>query len=178
MTTTTQKRSMKDLASLSNSELEKILVAGKAPPFSSLDGHQFRGWNTPLMAHVLRIKKFAKGFLSKKDGRNMGYNCPVRQNGFEGAWELKPSNEQPKRFGYYEVRKTSAGDAEHRYPEAWCLDYGRGENPWWEPAKFLRDYLVQVDADNPDLLLGKAYVALGPARIFGGYFILERLKKA
>ncbi|MEJ2362959.1 MAG: hypothetical protein P8Z75_16395 [Gammaproteobacteria bacterium] len=42
------------------------------------------------------------------------------------------------------------------------------------PDPFLRDYLVQVDADNEDLYLGKAFVALGPKRVFVSYFVLER----
>ena len=43
---------------------------------------------------------------------------------------------------------------------------------------FERDYLIQVDPSNPDLLLGKAYFAIGPARIGGlNYFILERHRR-
>jgi hypothetical protein len=38
---------------------------------------------------------------------------------------------------------------------------------------------VQVDPANPDLLLGKAYYALGPGRLGGlNYFILERHRPA
>ena len=39
------------------------------------------------------------------------------------------------------------------------------------------DYLVQVDAEDPDLYLGKAYYAAGPARIPVGFFVLERLRR-
>jgi hypothetical protein len=38
----------------------------------------------------------------------------------------------------------------------------------------LRDFLVKVSADSSDLLLGKAYLALGVIRPFVGYFILRR----
>jgi hypothetical protein len=55
------------------------------------------------------------------------------------------------------------------------LDYGLGGNGPFGPP--LRDYIVQVYPDNADLLLGKAYLALGPLRIPAGFFILERLKK-
>ena len=32
----------------------------------------------------------------------------------------------------------------------------------------------QVDPANPDLFLGKAYYALGPARVAASFFVLER----
>lgn len=177
MTTTTTRR-LQDLAYLSKAELEKVLVAGTTPEWEALAGSVFRGWNVGLMPHVLRIKKFAKGFF-EKDGKRMGYNCPVRQGGGPGEpWPLKPSNESPKRFGFYEVRATSQGERDHKYPNALLLDYGRGGNPWWEPAKVLRDHLVQVEHQNRDLYLGKAWIALGPARMFGGFFVIERLQKA
>lgn len=174
---TTTKRKLDDLARLSNGELEKILVAGTTPDFAKLDGWIFRGWNVAAMASVLRIKKFAKGFFSD-NGRKLGYNCPVKQSALESPWDLKPSNESPKRFGFYEVRATTPGERDHRYPSSLLLDYGRGPNPWYEVAKVLRDFVVRVDPDNDDLYLGKAYVALGPLRVFGGFFIIERLRKA
>ena len=36
--------------------------------------------------------------------------------------------------------------------------------------------MVQADPANPDLLLGKAYLALPFGRVFSNYFIIERLR--
>ena len=44
--------------------------------------------------------------------------------------------------------------------------------------KVLRDYLVTPDASQPDILLGKAFMQLGPFRLFSNYFVVERLRKA
>ena len=64
---------------------------------------------------------------------------------------------------------------DNHYLHGLLLDYGKGDNPFYDPSAGLRDYLVQVDADNPDLFLGKAYFALGAARVpTFSFFILER----
>ena len=65
------------------------------------------------------------------------------------------------------------GARDARYPNALLLDYSLGANGLFGPP--LRDYIVQVYPDNPDLLLGKAYLALFGLRIPTNYFVLERL---
>lgn len=163
----------RELARLPGRELETLLRNGKAP--GSLAGWEFRGYNTPFFASLLGIRKFVKGFFM---GNGLeGYNIPVRQNGLTGEWLHKPSAETPHRFGFYLVRGVRAEDADNLYPNAVLLDYGRSpRNPAWKPERVLRDYLVQPDPDNPDVLLGKAYLALG-ARIPTSFFILERLRR-
>ena len=56
------------------------------------------------------------------------------------------------------------------------LNYGKGGNAAFDPTQVLRDYVVQVDPKNPDLLLGKAYGAIGPLHIPTNFFILERFR--
>jgi hypothetical protein len=41
----------------------------------------------------------------------------------------------------------------------------------------LRDYVVQPDPRNPDVLLGKAFLAIGPMRFYSNFFVLERLRR-
>ena len=45
------------------------------------------------------------------------------------------------------------------------------------PVGWLRDYLVRVNPGSDDLLLGKAYLAVGPARAPLGFFLLERRRQ-
>ncbi len=163
-------------------ELETTFVRGSMPDLGALVGWEFRGINRmPLnrlpIAQLLGIKKFVKGFFRTEDGRVMGYNCPVVQNVLDGRWRTKPSDTAPKRFGYYEVAPVDATRRDNYYLHAVLLDYGRGGNQPWDPTSGLRDYLVQVDPANPDLLLGKAYYALGPARLRSNFFILERHRR-
>ena len=63
-----------------------------------------------------------------------------------------------------------AAARDNRYLNALLLDYGSGLNPPRDPTAVLRDYLVRTDGE---LLLGRAYLALGRARVGIGYFALE-----
>jgi hypothetical protein len=101
----------------------------------------------------------------------MGYNSPVKNNALDGRWIVAP-----KKFGYYEVAPVDPTAHDNKYLHAVLLNYGKGGNPALDPSQVLRDYVVQVDANNPDLLLGKAYGAFGPLRIPTNFFILERFR--
>jgi hypothetical protein len=160
-------------------ELDRTFVRGATPDLDALVGWEFRGINRfplyPLpIPQMLGIKKFMKGFFRTEDGRVMGYNCPIVQNVLDGRWHAKPTDTAPKRFGFYEVHPVDATSRDNTYLHAVLLNYGKGGNKPYDPTAGLRDYLVQVDPANPDLYLGKAYYALGPARIRSNFFILER----
>ena len=157
-------------------ELEKIFQRGTMPSLDDLVGWEFRGVNhLPLnflpVAQIVGIKKFVKGFFKTEDGRVMGYNRPVGRNALDGRWHVAD-----KKFGYYEVAPVDATARDNKYLHAVLLNYGKGGNPALDPTQVLRDYVIQVDPNNPDLLLGKAYGAFGPLRIPTNFFILERLR--
>ncbi|MBL8681525.1 MAG: hypothetical protein JNK05_20330 [Myxococcales bacterium] len=168
-----------DLFRAPSSELERALREGVAPSFDELLGWEFDGINVGFVPGLLGIRKFRKGFY---DGRPRvargpepfihGYNIPVRQDGVDHAHRAKPSDEAPKRFGFYRVYSASLAEVHRRYPNALLLDYGLGANGL-DPSGLLRDYLVKVDGSR-DLLLGKAYLALGPIKPFVGFFVLRR----
>lgn len=165
----------------SNGLRETIMRTGTAPTFESLVGWEFRGANGSVLTRLIGIRKFAKGFYEGPDRAKgptphiQGYNVIVRQNADEAPHLYSPSDEKPHRHGYYRVHAPVAGARDSYYPNALLLDYGLGGNGPFGPP--LRDYIVQVYPDNPDLLLGKAYVALGPLRIPVGFFILERYRQ-
>ena len=163
------------LARAPASELQRLIESRPGPSLESLAGFEWRGYNTPAVAALLGIRKFIKGFF--RSGRGLeGYNIPARQNGLAGPWLHKPSPERPKRFGFYRVGPARDSERDRLYPAALLLDYGASSrNPRLAVERLLRDYLVQPDPGNPDLLLGKAYLALG-ARLPASYFILERLR--
>lgn len=169
------------LEQLSRRELELTFRRGVLPELGSLVGWEFRGINRlPLnalpIARLVGIKKFIKGFFREGD-RVMGYNCPATQNTLDGRWHALPTDTAPKRFGFYEVYPVDATARDNEYLHAVLLDYGKGGNAALDPTAGLRDYLTQVDADNPDLFLGKAYYAVGPGRIALNFFILERHRR-
>ncbi len=162
------------LEAMSKRELEIVFLRGVMPELGRLAGWEFRGTNTPAWARLIGIKKFVKGMYRDDHGDVLGYNCPVVQNGLDAPWIGKPDDLAPKRFGFYRVEPVDPTSRDNAYLHAVLLDYGRGGNKIWDPMRGLRDYVVQVDAQNDDLFLGKAYYAVGPARVTSNFFVLER----
>jgi len=164
-----------ELEQQSLAELEQVFLRGVTPDLAGLAGWEFRGLNSPTFFRLLGIKKFVKGFWRDAAGATWGYNYPVEQNPNDAGWFATPSVVAPKRFGFYRVEPVDPTSRDNQYLHALMLDYGKGGNPRFDASAGLRDYLVQVDANNPDLLLGKAYFALGPLRVpTFSFFILER----
>jgi hypothetical protein len=162
------------IAKLPPRELEQIIVRGDTPDLEALVGWEFRGTNAwPPLVTLLGIKKFVKGFFKDDAEHVWGYNIPVRQNGLEAPWTYK-NPAHPKRFGFFRVASVDSTARDNAYLHAVLLDYGKGNNPPLDPSAVLRDYLVRVDKRSDELLLGKAYLALGPTRVPCGYFVLER----
>jgi hypothetical protein len=171
------------LEAMSMRELEIVLQRGVMPDLDDLAGWQFRGTNTPGWAKLAGIKKFMKGFFRKQPsgddaGGVYGYNCPIVQNRLDQPWIAKPDDAAPKRFGFYKVEPVDPTARDNAYLHAVLLDYGKGDNQAWDPTRGLRDYLVQVDAGNNDLYLGKAYYAVGPLRVATSFFVLERYRRS
>lgn len=165
-------KEFRELAALSREELEVLMESSEGPELASLAGYEYRGYNTPWYCSLLGIRQFIKGFFGEP-GRVEGYNIPAAQTGLDGEWTHKPSAQAPKRFGFYEVRPARADEP---YPRALLLDYGASRRNFaLAPERLLRDYLVRPAASRPDLLLGKAYLALG-ARVTVSYFVIERLR--
>ncbi len=173
MTTTD---AFRELATSSAATLERLVQARRGPALASLVGFEWRGYNVPWTAGLLGIRKFVKGFF-RTEACAEGYNIPVKQNGLAGPWLERPTPEAPRRYAFFEVLDEAQGSRENRYPTAVLLDYGASaRNPAHGIERRLRDYLVQPDPADPDLLLGKAYFALGSARLPVGFFVIERLR--
>lgn len=171
------------LAHASRRDLERALQRGTTPDLDDLVGWEHRGINctpagAPPLARLAGVQKFVKGMFRADDGQVMGYNCPVVQNVLDGRWHLRPSDDAPRRFGFYRITAVDPTSRDNHYLHALLLDYGQGGNRPWDPTRGLRDYLVQVEPGDPTLLLGKAYYALGPARLAVGHFVLERFRRA
>lgn len=157
------------MKAMTESELAALMAAGRAPTDDALAGWEFRGWNHPPLLALLGIRKFVKGFF-RADGLE-GYNRPPKQDGFSSEW-----TDAGAPFGFYRVGAPAAPDL--RVPNSLLLDYGASpRNALWKPERFLRDYLVQPDPNEPDVFLGLATLALGPARPATNYFLLERLSQ-
>jgi hypothetical protein len=173
-------RDVMALVKAPTAELEAKMRAGTAPSFDDLLGWEFAGTNTGSITDLLGIRKFKKGFYEGPARVTQGptpfiqgYNVVVRQNGIGAPYTARPSDASPKRHGFYRVHEVIEGARDAKYPNALLLDYGLGKNGA-DPSSLLRDYLVQIDPADKDLLLGKAYLSLLGMRIPAGFFILVR----
>ncbi len=162
----------------STAQWETIMRTGVAPRFEDLAGWEFAGANSRKIYRLIGIRKFVKGFYEgppRDEGPEpfvQGYNIPAKNNADSDPHVLETRNGAPKRFGFYRVHEPVEGARDSYYPNSLLLDYSKGGNGRFGPP--LRDYIVQVYPDDPDLLLGKAYLALG-LRIPTNYFVLKRL---
>lgn len=172
---------------MSKAELETAFLRGVTPDIDQLVGWEFRGMNTPAWARIAGIKKFVKGFFrggqrgaekptnkdfERRDDGVYGYNRPVKQTPLTDTWQVGD-----RRFGFFLVTAVDPTSRENAHLHGVLLDYGRGKNGRFDPTRGLRDYLVQVDSQDPNIFLGRAYYALGPLRISTNYFVLERLRE-
>ncbi|RLB47124.1 MAG: hypothetical protein DRJ42_26160 [Deltaproteobacteria bacterium] len=162
----------------------RLMEGGVAPDLGGLAGWEFAGTNTGFWAGLIGARKFKKGFYEGSDLHPggpepfiQGYNVPVKQNGVGKPHLAKPNDDHPRRFGYYRVHRVIPGAHMSRYENGLLLDYGLGKNPWYDPGALLRDYLVQVYADDPDLLLGHAFGVLPGIRLEVSFFVLERMNR-
>ncbi len=164
------------VGALSVTELEAIMRRGEVPTLAAIVGWEWRGLNTQGWAKPAGIKKFIKGFFESDAGEVYGYNEPVVQNRLDQPWIAKPSDVNPKRFGYFLVEPVDPTARDNVYLNSLLLDYGRGGNARLDPTQTLRDYIVRVNPGSDELLLGTAYVAVGPARVRvpSSYFVLEK----
>ncbi len=157
-----------------SAELEGRLASGALPDAEGLCGWEFYGYNTGAMAGPLGIRKFKKAFYRRPQGRTPvgGYNCKVRPTPLEGPWENGGPGGAYQ--GYYDVKPAAAGERVARHPNALYLDYGADPSNSLFAGSFLRDFLVQPDPAEPEVLLGKAYAKVGPLVLPVSFFVLQR----
>lgn len=174
------KKEFVQLCLKNDAELADIFARGMTPEFTELVGYEFDGFNTMDLTQLIGIRRFRKGFLAADEtvGNEEigGYNVTVRPGPPTAEWDIVYKKGKPHRHSPYRVYRVPAGDKEDKYPQSLLINYDCPRNPVWNPG-FLRDYLVKVTPDNPDLFLGKAYVALGAMRVYVSYFVLHRAEK-
>ena len=136
---------------------------------TALDGYEFRGLNTARRLELAGADRFVKGFM-----RGRGYNRRVRRGRRTDPW-LPPGQPDPPPFAPFTVGPVDAASRDNRYLQALLLDYGALARGPLDPAGKIRDYLVGID---DDLLLGHAFIALGPFRAPVTFSVLERLRPA
>jgi hypothetical protein len=165
-------------AAMSDDALEDVFREADGPAPKALAGWEWRGFNTPWWTRALGVQKFIKAFDTTARGVE-GYNIRVGQRGIDAPWTQQPSPEDPRPFGFFDVAPVDTKSRDAAYPRATLLNYGTSaRNRLYRiddlTMKVLRDYVVQPDARDPNVMLGKAYIALGPFRLYSNFFVIER----
>lgn len=188
------KHTFEILAKADKKTLEKIMKEGNMPDIESMVGWEFDGYNLTFMATILGIRKFRKGFykekgnykgyngfikgFGKEEDKYKGYNVKMKQNKFGEPWKYKCG--KPERFGWFDIVPAvllALGDKDAMYLNALLLHYGLDNRNSVFEGKMLRDFLVQVNENDKDLYLGKAYNAVGKKLVMPSYFILKRAEE-
>ncbi len=161
-------------------QLETVMRQGVQPDIGSLVGWEFKGYKVFERLTVPGLIKFKVGFFLEDPERDpalgiSGYNVQTHPNTLGEPWIDKTKKGDPIRHGWFDVYPVSLSETDNKYPNSLLLNYASSpRNFALDPSRAFRDYLVQVYADNPDLLLGKSYAAFGQIRSQLTFFVLER----
>lgn len=164
-----------DLVAYHRSDLERLLLKGETPSCQVISGWSYRGYNYAWITGKLGIRTFIKDFYTTESGEVFGRSTILEQDGLGPFGDLQATAIRVKRRIRYRVRPVDPSSRDSRYPRALLLDYGAAGNRRSDPASWIRDYLVRVEPGNDELLLGKAYFAIGPLRLFTSFFLIERI---
>ena len=151
--------------------LAAVHAAGTRPDVAALAGQEYRGINRPATSRLLGIRRFVKGFALDSDGSAHGYNKQVRGAALDRPWT--PHRRKDGRVAYAPF--VVLPGPEDRSPACLLLDYGAPARREPGVAGRLRDVLVRVNPGSDELLLGRAYLALGARRMPVGWFLLDHL---
>ena len=152
--------------------LAAVHAAGTRPDPAALAGREYRGANRPATSRLLGIRRFVKGFERDADGTVRGYNKQVRGASLRAPWTAVRRRDGRVAWAPFLVLDGPDGTT------GLLLDYGAVADPEPGVARRLRDVLVRVDPGSDDVLLGRAYLALGSRRLPVGWFVLEHLGPA
>jgi len=159
------------LCQSTNEELERALNGGATPDPKYVAGYEWYGFNTLPVTTLLGIRKFKKGFYAREKGPTAlgGYNVKIKPTQLDGDWNA--GGPGGAYVGYFDCGPVPAGQ---KHAGALLLDYGNDRRNMLLDGSFLRDYVTVPDPSEPDVMLGKAYAALGRAKIFVSFFVLQR----
>ena len=160
---------LRALVRSSPAQLEALLRSGRTPDVEQLVGEELLGACTAPWLRLVGMRKLLKGFERQPDGRITGYNRRVAQDGFDAPW-TSPSAP----FAGFGVRAVDPSARTARYPGALVLDYAAAPGARLAPWRPIRDHLVCVAERPVQLLLGRAFYAVGPLRPSFTYFVLQR----
>lgn len=164
------------LRTATRDELRRRIVEGHPVDPAAIEGYAYRGTSLglPRALELATWKTFQKTFWRHPDGRLLGWNVRLEQDGVDAPSRPKRRRGVPVTEWNYEV-VAPAGPMPAGFDRGLLIDYGRAPNPRLAPVRFTRDPLVALAPDSADELLGVSYLVVGGRVVeTPTYFTLER----
>lgn len=163
------------LRTASRAELRARIEAGHAVDPSAIEGWVYRGTalGLPSLAVKLTWRTFQKAFHRLADGRLVGWNLRLEQDGIDAPSRPKRRHTLPLWTWPYEVVSPDGIPTPRGFDRGLLIDYSRAPNP--PQQRLVKDPLVALSEDDFDALLGVSYLVVGGRTIeTPTYFTLER----
>lgn len=165
------------LRTASRAELRRRIVEGHPVDPAALEGYAFRGTSLglPRAAELATWKTFQKTFWRHPDGRLLGWNVRLEQDGIDAPSRPKRRGGVPVTEWNYEVVAPAGIPMPPGFDRGLVIDYARAPNPRLAPVRFTKDPLVALAPGNFDELIGVSYLVVGGRVVeTPTYFTLER----
>ncbi|TNE85048.1 MAG: hypothetical protein EP330_26965 [Deltaproteobacteria bacterium] len=150
-----------DLLTLSNAELWSLLDGGHPIDREAVADRQMNGVSLApgLVRHTVAWTKFRKTFKREPDGSLRGWNIACEQTPLDQPWVHKQRRGEPRTYWHYRI--CGHDGLEMPGKRGLVIDYTTGGNHRLDYMNRVRDPLVAVNPDDPDLLLGLSMFAVG-----------------
>lgn len=165
------------LRKASRSELRRHIVEGHPVDPAALEGYAFRGTSLglPKLVELATWTTFQKTFWRHPDGRLLGWNVRLEQDGIDAPSRPKRRLGVPVTEWDYEVIAPAGVVMPRGFDRGLVIDYGRMPQSPFDTMRFVKDPLVALAPGSTDELLGVSYAVLaGRVLETPTYFTLER----
>lgn len=163
------------LRNASNAELRRRIVEGHPVDPAAIEGYAYRGTSLglPRVVELATWKTFQKTFWRHPDGRLLGWNVRLEQDGVDAPSRPKRRRGEPKIEWPYEVVAPDGVPMPEGFGRGLIIDYSRAPNPFTQ--RIVKDPLVALAPGDADELLGVSYLVIGGRCVeTPTYFTLER----
>ena len=163
------------LRSASRAALRRHILEGHPVDPGALEGYAYRGTSLGLPRFVERAtwKTFQKTFWRHPDGRLLGWNVRLEQDGIDAPSRPKQRRGVPVTEWPYEVLAPAGVPMPEGFGRGLIIDYSRAPNPLTQ--RLVKDPLVALEPGDAGALLGVSYLVIGGRCLeTPTYFTLER----
>lgn len=165
----------RSLRTASRAELRRHIVEGHPIDPAAIEGYAYRGTSLglPTLVVMATWRTFQKTFWRHPDGRLLGWNVRLEQDGIDAPSRPKRRHGVPVIEWPYGVIPPDGVPMPAGFDRGLVIDYSLAPNP--PQQRLVKDPLVALSPGDHDALLGVSYVVMGGRCLeTPTYFTLER----